>query len=124
MRVQPPLANAVLDRVEPTTQAMRTQLGGKAVVNTLRSDAQRQAARGGRDQEAKAAAAGGRRKGGGKKRKQAAAQRRAPAEDSEDDFDSQAATGSEDDVDDGVGKDGPAAGAGKRPRKANPKYQS
>lgn len=58
------LAKAVKNKVEPSDRDLRTQGTNKVVVNPLRSDAQRQAARGGRDQEAAAAAAGGKGRGG------------------------------------------------------------
>lgn len=73
--LQAPLAAAVLNKVQPSASQLRTQGTGKTVVSTLRTDAQKQAARLGRDQEAATAAARGRRKNSASgKRKQATAQ--------------------------------------------------
>jgi hypothetical protein len=55
--LQAPLAQAVLDKVQPSSHELRTQGTGKAVMSALRNDAQKQAARSGQDQEAAAAAA-------------------------------------------------------------------
>lgn len=127
--MQPPLAHAVMIRVQPVTQELCIQLYCKAVVTALCSDAQhQQAACGVHDQEAEAAAAaaGGRRRGGRKRRLAPAQGRCARAEDRDEaDFDSHDATGSEEGGGDRVGtKDGPAASAGRRVRRANPKYDS
>ena len=59
------LAKAVLNNAQPTDQEVRTQGTNKTVVGPLQTDAQRQAARSGRDKEtAAAAAAGGKRRSG------------------------------------------------------------
>ena len=58
------LAKAVLNNAQPTDQEVRTQGTNKTVVGPLQTDAQRQAARSGRDKETAAAAAGGKRRSG------------------------------------------------------------
>jgi hypothetical protein len=139
--LQATLARAVIQKTQPSADQLRTQGTGKAVVGSLRTDAQRQAARGGRDQEAAAAAAGGKARGArGRKpasgksggRETAAApkprqrlRRRAVLEDesAETDMELEDDMGSEDSAEGGGSKGaapgGPAAGAGKRQRTAN-----
>lgn len=132
--LQATLARAVILKTQPSAHQLRTQGTGKAVVGSLRTDAQRQSARGGRDQEAAAAAGGkargarGRKPASGKSggRETAAAhkprqrlRRRAVLEDesAETDMELEDDMGSEDSAE--VAPGGAAAGAGKRQRTAN-----
>jgi hypothetical protein len=136
--LQATLAQAVMEKAQPSAEQLRTQGTGKTVVGSLRTDAQRQSARGGRDQEAAAAAAGGKGQGGRKAAKgkgggkgRAAAQqrqrlrRKVDVEDQSDETDDEMVDdmGSEDSAEGGDRKRaapvGAAAGAGKRQRQGN-----